>query len=351
MARTLSEKPVDQFERCGKAVLEHHFGNHEHCGNWCRHKDQTQEQQQQSTKHYRCKIRDAKLHSLLQSKIARFVTKDALLEVGHGMDTLMNESLNNSIAWLAPKNKVCSTTLSLRNRVDMAVIINGIGLKQFFVRFCDMVDVKVTTDVLHHLDTISTARDKRIAKSKTPDKKKKRQKNFHDKSLEHTEKAKKERCKREGSVYQPGIGMGAGYAISDADDADDEGNKKKRKRSNKDNTAKQCRHCKEFGHCMRTSLQCTHNPKHPNYVGNQPTVAPAAAPVDGGIDKEVDTAVNQVTRDADECDILDTMGFDDDISCGDDEFFDAVDNEEEMELMMHDCGGDDDNDERASGIV
>jgi len=130
MARTLVNKPVDQFERCGKAVLEHHFDNHEHCDDWCRRKDQTIDERQQSAKRCHCKTRDVKPHSLLQSRTARFATRAALSEVGHGMDTLLNESLNNSIAWLAPKNKVCSATLSLRNRVDLAVIINGIGLKK-----------------------------------------------------------------------------------------------------------------------------------------------------------------------------------------------------------------------------
>jgi len=207
-----------------------------------------------------------------------------------------------------------------------------------FAHFCHLVDVSMTDDVSHSLDTISTAREKRIAKSKTPDKKKKRQKNFHDKPLEHTEKAKKERCERDGSVCQTGIGMDGGCAAADDDVA-----APKAKKVKKTTTTKKCRHCHEMGHCLRTSLQCTHNPKHPNCVGNQPAVAPVAL-----IGAGVDTAANQATRDADECNILDTIGFDDDASCGDDEFFDAVDNEEDLENMIDDCGGDDnDDDERA----
>jgi len=119
---------------------------------------------------------------------------------------------------------------------------------EMFAHFCHLVDVSMTDDVSHSLDTISTAREKRIAKSKTPDKKKKRQKNFHDKPLEHTEKAKKERCERDGSVHQTGIGMDGGHAAADDDVA-----APKAKKAKKATTTKKCRHCHEMGHCLCTS--------------------------------------------------------------------------------------------------
>ena len=35
MARTLPFREEDEYVNCGKAVLEHHFDNHEFCGEWC----------------------------------------------------------------------------------------------------------------------------------------------------------------------------------------------------------------------------------------------------------------------------------------------------------------------------
>jgi len=66
MARSLKHKTTDdEIVTAGKAVLEHHFDNHEFCGGWCRCKD-TQDEEKKRKKHYRCKTRDAKLHAVLK---------------------------------------------------------------------------------------------------------------------------------------------------------------------------------------------------------------------------------------------------------------------------------------------
>jgi hypothetical protein len=58
-----------------------------------------------SKKYYRCKTTDAKLYTLLQATMTRFVTKDKLLEMAHTLDTNMNEAFNQICTWFAPKNK------------------------------------------------------------------------------------------------------------------------------------------------------------------------------------------------------------------------------------------------------
>ena len=77
MCRTLCYKEPEDYLDCGKAVLEHHFDNHEYCGDWCKRKHQTDEEK--GNKFYRCKTKDAKLYSFLQEKIARFITMEALI--------------------------------------------------------------------------------------------------------------------------------------------------------------------------------------------------------------------------------------------------------------------------------
>jgi len=165
MARLLKDKPVDAFEQSGKAVVEHHFDNHEFCGAFCKRKDQSAEEQQQSKKLYRCKDKDAKLHELLQSLVACFITLDKLKEIAVG-DTQLNESLNNSISWLAPKNKTCSTTKSLSNRVAIAIGINSVGMVAFFSRLFALLQMQVSFSVEHYLHLQEKTRQCRIAKSK-----------------------------------------------------------------------------------------------------------------------------------------------------------------------------------------
>jgi len=73
MTRTLHSKSVDDCEHAGTAVLEHHFDNHECCGEFCLRKKQTGDEQKASTNFYRSKEKDKDLCELLQQKVARFV--------------------------------------------------------------------------------------------------------------------------------------------------------------------------------------------------------------------------------------------------------------------------------------
>jgi len=57
---------------------------------------------------------------------------EALKEIGHGMDTLCNESFNNVVAWIAPKNKVYSKSKSLKNRIGFSLGINCYGVVVYY---------------------------------------------------------------------------------------------------------------------------------------------------------------------------------------------------------------------------
>jgi hypothetical protein len=137
MIRTLRKIPKDdqlegQFLAAGKAVLEHHFDNHEFCGPWCPRKRLTEQQRLASERYYTNKTTDGKLCSILHDKFARFVTLERLLEVAHGMHTQVNESFNNTASWMAPKNKVYCATSSLTNQLSTDVAMNTLGFEEYF---------------------------------------------------------------------------------------------------------------------------------------------------------------------------------------------------------------------------
>ena len=115
--------------------MEHHFGCHDFCGDWCHRKDESPEERSASKKQYRSKETHADLYSLLQETLEGFVTEEALVEVAHGYDTNVNESLNNTISWPAPKNKVYAGSNLLRNHVMMAVSVQIMGYDEFYRRF------------------------------------------------------------------------------------------------------------------------------------------------------------------------------------------------------------------------
>jgi len=113
MGRSLSGKTDEEMLYSSKAVVEHHFDCHDFCGDWCNRKKNMDNDSKK--KYYRSKEKDILLYNKLQARIARFITLKGLKEISHCMDMLANESLNNTIAWYAPKNKAHSSSESLKN--------------------------------------------------------------------------------------------------------------------------------------------------------------------------------------------------------------------------------------------
>ena len=312
MTRSLPGVDPSEYVTRGKSVVEHHFDDHQYCGAFCRRKLHTEEERIAKKKFYRCKMKDKDLYEALKRLVARFVTHEALLEVGHGMDTLVNESINNSISWVAPKNKTYSTTQSLNNRIAFAVCINGVGTLKFFERMFVKCGIAWTPDIAYYVRQIDAARTTKIVKTKTGRAKRKRQEAFHGRLLGFAEIAKKERARRDGVAYEPGIGFErtAAAATSTKPPA--------KKRAKRDMSKVRCKHCQKLGHCMRSSLSCLKNPKHPEY-------------------SESSAHEEQTQQDANEMDLLDSIQPDDE------EFFDAfeyVDDDEDEDLVEVNAAGD-----------
>ena len=252
MIKALPMMDESTYEAAGKAVLEHHFDNHEFCGPWCRRKDLTAAEKKASKRFYRNKEDpiDAKLYARLHEIISRFVTLDRLREVAHGMDTQVNESFNNTVSWFAPKNKVYCGTRSLANRIAMAVGINSIGFVAFFTRLYAKLGIQMDASVLYFLKQKDTYRYARLASLKKTSKKKLRMKRKFDRLKEDEMVARVQRQKRAGT-YRRGMNLdeedGGAYDTT----------------SNKKNKARKdlvCPYCHLVGHSTTRSKKCLQNP-------------------------------------------------------------------------------------------
>ena len=292
MIRGLWKLPSpDDYVPAGKAVLEHHFDNHEHCSDtFCKRKSMTQAEKDAEDKIYRCKTKDAELYKFLQSDVLpRFLTKNALHEVAHSMDTQVNESLNNSIAWLAPKNKTYSGSTSLRNRVCVAIGISSIGTLHYFRRIFEALDIKMTPDVEHYLVLHGEARDYRITKAQDTESKRLRNSKLHGQLKQASIELKGILAARDGAVYQPGIGLDGGYVDTEEADGDNTSsnfNKPPAKRRKTSTAARKCSACGETGH-NRSNRMCR-------------LWTPRGA---------VDASGAATSRDLEEQDLLDQMAF------------------------------------------
>jgi hypothetical protein len=244
MARTLKHKDPNEYVAAGKACLEHHFDSHIYCGDWCKRKNETEQQKQSSIRYYRCKEKDAKLYEVLESKMARFVTQERLEEMAHTLDTNMNEAFNQICTWFAPKNKVFAGTGSLHTRIGFAVGINSLGVEVFFKRLFKKLGLPVTNNVSYYLNLKENNRNKRLSKVKTRDAKLNKNKRKIERLKKDTLVAKMERRKRLGT-YRRGMNL---------DDPEEEVPEPARKKAAA--VAKFCEYCGIKGHVTRRSTKC-----------------------------------------------------------------------------------------------
>ncbi|CAB9531379.1 unknown protein [Seminavis robusta] len=137
-----------------------------------------------------------------------FTSPRKLQDVGHGGDTQVNESLNNLISHYAPKNRTYCGSVSLRNRVPMAIGVHLLGYDVFFRRLFARLGMEVEEGTDYFLRRLQKVRDDEAAKIKKVEHKKKRKKEMYDKLLEYQEMLREDRDNNR--QYKAGIALDSG---------------------------------------------------------------------------------------------------------------------------------------------
>ena len=77
-------------------------------------------------------------------------------------DTQKNESMNNVIAYVAPKNKTMVHSMSLNNRISCVVGISIFGFKTYWKRVFALMEIQTTSTFEHFLQakTLNTKKNK-----------------------------------------------------------------------------------------------------------------------------------------------------------------------------------------------
>jgi hypothetical protein len=142
--------------------------------------------------YYRCKQRHAKLYEQLKEVFDEFTTEERLLECLHWYDTQVNEGMNNAIAGKAPKHKTYGTTMSLHNRVSIAIGLQVWGETKFWGRVFETLGISTTSGTEKFWAKKDTARERRRKYAHLPKNKVKRKKNDYEKMKQECEKQKKD---------------------------------------------------------------------------------------------------------------------------------------------------------------
>jgi hypothetical protein len=167
MCNALPTLDKSKWTSASKAVVEHHVGNHDFCGSFCKWKTMPEEEKKLSDQFYRSKSTDAELYKWLSDLIESLTTMEKLEEIGHGMDTTVNDALNNIISWIVPKNNNYSGTVSLVCCIHMALSMHLVGFKRFFIDLFTAMQVEMTDGICYYLMMQQQHQTIRSTKSKT----------------------------------------------------------------------------------------------------------------------------------------------------------------------------------------
>ena len=77
-------------------------------------------------------------------------------------DTQKNESMNNVISYVAPKNKTMTHIMSLNNRISFVVGISIFGFKTYWKQVFALMEIQTTSTSEHFLQagTLNTNKNK-----------------------------------------------------------------------------------------------------------------------------------------------------------------------------------------------
>ena len=241
--RQLTLIPESEWSSRATAIVGHHFDLHDCCGAFCKRKEESLEERKLNNKFYRDVTKDAALFEALNGIVSKYTTTERLKEVAHNFDTNPNESMNNIIAWIAPKNKCYSGSASLTTRIGVAISTQSMGFEDFFVLLFSRLGIAMTKGTKYWLEMQEKRRELKKANAKLLSTKRHRQTKHYEKVREKTVKAK------EDIANDTGYYKGAGIEAEEIDD----GKPKKKK-------ARQACKCGYWSHQRSNSLLCPLNP-------------------------------------------------------------------------------------------
>jgi hypothetical protein len=266
--RLHSRGTFEEFKTAVRAVLEHHFDNHEHCAAWCKHGHGTEQEKRESGLRFRCKVKNKKLYEFLKEHHDKFMEETKLRQLWHEYDTNLVEAFNKFLTKFLPKDKTYCQTIENKARSMVAAGLQSVGYQQFYSRVFERTGIEMSEDDITGYFLRKEDADKlwRTQYRRKENVKIERMRSQYRKLKEGVEKLKADN--RKGLTYDSGM---MGPAGEDGEETQQQQQKGKRGKSNAT-----CKHCGIKGHQRISSLQCLKNPKN-LAIGVEKTAVEAAA--------------------------------------------------------------------------
>ncbi len=246
---------VEELSQKVYNILEHICDNHDNCDeSWCYDaKAKALGKQYKAPPEHRIKKDDTVTYQQLKKIFDQYANLEQMGYCNHPYDTQTNESLNQAIATLAPKNTCYSGTISLYSRIALVIGIHNLGHVEHFNVLFETLGMAMTHNLMVYLDGKQRKKQKKQEYQRRLDVKVRRS---------QTQKKSREEVfkERTDNSYGTGVGLTAGIKANSNRKTVDSNGKNKEKG--------QCK-CGSTSHSRTTHTDCPLNKKRKlNETGN-----------------------------------------------------------------------------------
>ncbi len=107
------DRPCEEFKKAMECVPEHHFNNHENCGDWCAAKKWVGQEKIAKELKYRDKIKDAALYAEIRAIHDKICTDKRLKNLWHDVHSNKCETMKGFLIKLLQKNNFYARRLEI----------------------------------------------------------------------------------------------------------------------------------------------------------------------------------------------------------------------------------------------
>jgi hypothetical protein len=151
----------DAMKTAVRAVLEHHFNNHEFCVDWCQARNGAAEAVGDAGLRFRCKERNKELYLFMKKHHEQFMEESKLRQLFHQYyDTNNVERFNKFLTKFLPKDRTYCQTIENKVRALLAAGLQSIGYRKFYERVFALTGIDVQEDDITSLFLRSEDADK-----------------------------------------------------------------------------------------------------------------------------------------------------------------------------------------------
>jgi hypothetical protein len=245
----------EDFIKAGEASFEHHWNNHEHCGDWCQAISWTAEEKEEKKGKFRDKEKNTKEYVQQLTVKNKYRSATRMRWCFHDFCNNKTEQLHGFVVnvFLQKRSYFCRT-ICRRARTYLAMSLDSLEFEDYYKELYAKLGMTMSRKTELYFQQHDQTQKSSKEYAEKPERKKKRAK----RKLEQIQKAwtTEVEDKAKGHTYRSRM---AAPTIP--------GSQVKTKEGAGGSSTPFCKACGNYGHQCQTSNKCTQNPSNKQYQG------------------------------------------------------------------------------------